>query len=98
MIYTILLKEEAEIDIMDAYKWYESKQESLGGDFLDELEDYINVLERDPLIFQVRKGNRRYCPMKRFPFLLVYEIEKSTVIIYAVFNAYQNPSRLDKRN
>ncbi|MBK8806633.1 MAG: type II toxin-antitoxin system RelE/ParE family toxin [Bacteroidales bacterium] len=97
MNYTVLLKEEVNTDIKDAYQWYESRQESLGERFLEELEDYIKVLKINPQIYQVRKGNRRYCPMKIFPYLLVYEIEDRNVVIYAVFNAYQHPFRLDKR-
>jgi len=97
MIYTVLLKEEASADVSDAYSWYESRQENLGEHFLDELEEYINILERDPQIYQMRRENRRYCPMKRFPYLLVYEIEGTEVIVYAVFNTYQHHSRLENR-
>ena len=97
MNYRVLFKEEADADILESYLWYESKQDKLGDGFLVELEEYINVLEKDPQIFQVRINNRRYCPLKRFPYILVYEIEGSDVVIYAVFNTYQHPSRLDKR-
>lgn len=97
MIYKVVLKEEADADISEAFGWYESKQVKLGLRFLDELEEFIAVLEKEPQIFQIRRNNIRYCLLKHFPYVLVYEIEKHEVVIYAVFNTYKNPDRLDKR-
>jgi mRNA-degrading endonuclease RelE of RelBE toxin-antitoxin system len=97
MIYKVKLKEEADTDVYEVFGWYESKQVKLGLRFLDELEEYITILEKEPQLFQIRKSNLRYCPLKHFPYGLVYEIEKHEVIIYAVFNTYQHPLRLDKR-
>ncbi len=97
MGYAIIIKEEAETDIRDAYNWYESKQTNLGDDFIEELEKYLKILKRNPKIYQIRKSNRRYCPLKRFPYLVVYEIEAKYVVVYAIFNSYQHPSRLKNR-
>lgn len=51
MIYIVKFKEEADIDIFDAYNWYESRQNDLGIQFLKELEEYVGVLENEPLIY-----------------------------------------------
>ncbi len=75
MSFPLVFKEEAQRDISEAYKWYESKLTNLGDSFLSELESYVSTIEREPQIFQVRKANRRYCPLKRFPYVIVYEIE-----------------------
>jgi hypothetical protein len=97
MNYRVVLKEEADEDVLKAYLWYESKQQNLGERFLNELEEYLHFLEQDPYVFQIRRKNLHYCPLKRFPYIIVYEIEKQDVVIYAVFNTYQKPSRLKKR-
>ena len=97
MSYKVLFKEEADSDVFDAWQWYESRQKGLGDDFLNEVEEYVKVLEQDPLIYQLRKLNRRYCFLKRFPYIIVYEIGNGDIIIYAVFNTYQHPIRIDKR-
>ena len=97
MSYAVVFKEEAQKDISEAYNWYESKLANLGEGFLAELEVYVKTLEREPQIFQIRNANRRYCPLKRFPYLIVYEIEQKEIVVYAVFNTYQHPSRLDIR-
>lgn len=98
MSYEVIFKEEADLDVFDARQWYESRRVGLGDELLDEIEEYIRVLEQDPQIYQLRKSNWRYCPLKRFPYVIVFEIEKHEVVVYAVFNTYQHPNRLDKRN
>jgi len=97
MSYNVVFKEEAYYDVFDGRKWYESRREGLGDEFLDEIEEYVKVLEQDPQIYQVRKHNWRYCPLKHFPYLIVFEIEQQDVVVYAVFNTYQHPNRLEKR-
>jgi plasmid stabilization system protein ParE len=97
MSFNIVFKEEASLDVFDAMKWYESRQVALGNRFLDEIEKHLRILEQEPQLFQIRKNNWRYCPLRRFPYLIVYEIEKEDVIVYAVFNTHQNPLRLRSR-
>ncbi len=84
--------------MFDTRNWYDSRRIGLGDEFLDEIEEYVKVLEQNPQIFQVRKHNWRYCPLKRFPYIIVFEIEQQVVVVYAVFNTYQNPNRLEMRN
>jgi len=97
MSYNVIFKEEADYDVFDAHQWYESRRTGLGNELLNEIEEYIKVLEQDPQIYQIRKLNWRYCPLKRFPYVIVFEIEKQDIVVYAVFNTYQHPARLDIR-
>ena len=97
MIFKIVIKEEADSDVIEAYSWYESCQMDLGDEYIAELEDYLQIIEKDPHIYRIRKSNLRFCPLKRFPYLIVYEIEKKEIIVYAVFNTNQNPIKLDRR-
>lgn len=98
MSFEVIFKEEADLDIFDARQWYESRRLGLGNELLNEIDEYIKVLEQDPQIYQLRKHNWRYCPLKRFPYVIVFEIEKQEVIVYAVFNTFQHPNRLRQRN
>ena len=97
MSYSVFFKEEADNDVFDAQEWYESCRIGLGDEFLEEIEEYVKILEQDPHIYQLRKHNWRYCPLKRFPYIIVFEIERKEVIVYAVFNTYQHPNRIKLR-
>lgn len=97
MSYRIVFKEEAYNDVLETRLWYESRQKGLGNRFLDEIEEHLKIIEREPRLFQTRKNNWRYCPLRKFPYLIVYEIEQEDLIVYAVFNSFQSPLRLTKR-
>ena len=97
MKYDLVIKEEAELDISESYQWYESKRNGLGEKFLNFLDEYFNGIQQSPTHYQERNNNRRYCPMKRFPFVIVFEIEITCIVVYAVFHTSRNPSVEESR-
>lgn len=97
MTYELLLKAEANNDIVQAYRWYESQQESLGESFLQEVEYYLERIVKHPLQFPRRHKKKRAAALKRFPYLIVFELMDEQVIVFAMFNTHQNPKKLYKR-
>jgi len=91
MKYSLLIKEEADLDIAEAYKWYEDKSKDFGNEFLIELDEYFSLIEGNPYLCQVRYKSYRLLPLKRFPYLIVYEIENENVIVYSVFHMSKDP-------
>jgi ParE toxin of type II toxin-antitoxin system, parDE len=75
----------------DAYKWYETQKQGLGEEFLDELDGAYLKLESHPEYFGKVKKNFRQVALKRFPFVIVYEIIKTEVVVFAVFHTSRNP-------
>jgi len=81
-------------EIEDAISYYESKQFELGEEFFNYLEGYFKTLENQKVLFEIkRKPVFRELPLKRFLFIIIYEILKNQVIIYSVFNTFQNPTK-----
>ena len=84
----------AQREIDEALAWYESKQKGLGIEFLNYLESYFLVLKNESVSFQIkRRPFFRELPLKRFPFVIVYEVNNQHVIVYSVFNTYQDPKK-----
>jgi len=83
----------ANIEIVGAYVYYESKSLGLGERFLKEIEDELSYISQNPEIFQ--KGHKifRQAFLKSFPFAIIFVIEKRVVTIYSVFNTLQNPTK-----
>jgi plasmid stabilization system protein ParE len=94
MNFGLTLKEEAQQEIIEAYRWYDNKQSGLGDVFLDEIEKYLNIISKNPSLFSVRHNNKRAAVLRRFPYLIAYEQVGDRVIVYAVFNTNQNPHKL----
>jgi plasmid stabilization system protein ParE len=91
MAFTIALKPGAEDDIEHAYNWYQDQRLGLGEEFLEELVFYYRKLELQPTSFGKLNKVYRKAVMKQFPYVMVFEINKTEVIIYAVFHKSRNP-------
>lgn len=97
MVYKLGIKPGAEDDIEVAYNWYEDQKTGLGEEFLAELMGYYKKLENTPSAFGKLKRNYRQVALKRFPYVIVFEIIKKEVIIYAVFHTSRNPKNKLRR-
>ena len=96
MPYTLIIREEALEEMKDAYLYYERAQSGLGERFLSELQKrYDEILEHPQFYGFIDAGKKiRDVNVKHFPYQVVYEIVENAVIVFSVFNSYQNPSKL----
>ena len=51
MKYNLIVRPEAEVDIQEAFDWYESRQQDLGRKFIEALDNLLHRIEENPLIF-----------------------------------------------
>ncbi|MCF6348894.1 MAG: type II toxin-antitoxin system RelE/ParE family toxin [Flavobacteriaceae bacterium] len=93
MKYTLEIKDYANEEIRSAYLYYEDKRVGLGEEFLKHLNIYFDRIQNYPEHFPEKRNPYREVFIKRFPFLIIYEIEKRKIIVYSVFNTWQNPSK-----
>ncbi len=77
--------------VKKAYEWYEEQSKGLGEAFLSELDRCYKKLEVQPTFYSKLKKNYRQMRLKRFPYVVVYEIMKTRVVVFAVFHASRNP-------
>ncbi|MGN6265049.1 MAG: hypothetical protein ACTHM5_05225 [Ginsengibacter sp.] len=83
----------AVIEILEAYDWYESAKDGLGLEFLNELENFYDGLKNNPKTHSYYENSVRQGRLKRFPYVVVYEIFGPTIVIYSVFMAKQDPAK-----
>lgn len=93
MKYELILKEEANLEIIDSYLYYESKSDGLGDKFLNHLEIHFDRIRKNPKHYQIKRKPYREAFIKKFPFLIIYEIIEKQVVVYAVFNTHRNPEK-----
>jgi toxin ParE1/3/4 len=89
MSFRVLLRPEAEFDISEAATWYENQRGELGGEFLEAVFQAVDSLSANPLLTsrRHRRRNVRWIFPKRFPYRVIYEVEKDAVLIIAVLHA-----------
>ena len=96
MEYEIEIKNEANLEAINAYLYYEDKRIGLGEEFLAHLDSYFDRIRTYPEHFPQKRKPYREAFIKRFPFLIVYEITGNKVIVYSVFNTWQNAKKKKK--
>lgn len=89
-MHLLLIKPRAIAMMQDAYQWYEEQKQGLGEEFLTELDSYFTKLQSHPEYFGKIKKNFRQAALKRFPYVIVYEIIKTEVVVFAVFHTKRN--------
>ncbi len=91
MSWNVVVRPQAEDDILGAAHWYDAPRAGLGDEFIDEPFATFDALEVNPLL-HCRKHpirNIRWRYPKRFPYRIIYEViqEQRLVIIAAIIHA-----------
>ena len=97
MAFQIEVKEDAKKDIADAMGWYASKAENLDKEFLLAIEETLFSVKQNPFAFKKVYKKFRQTAVKKFPYVILYESEQGIVVVYAVFNTWQNPKKKFQR-
>jgi plasmid stabilization system protein ParE len=88
---------EAELDIDEAYAWYEGRRVGLGEEFLSCVDSCIHTICRQPEMYAFVHENYRRALVRRFPFAVFYEYEKNTVTVYCIMHTARSPQRWRER-
>ena len=90
--YKIRIEQRALDDIQHAFEYYEKQQAGLGVRFNQSVFHSFEALNKNPF-YQVRYDNFRCLPIKKFPYMIHYEVDEANeaVVVYAVINTLLNP-------
>jgi plasmid stabilization system protein ParE len=83
--------EAARTELDQAFAWYETQQQNLGAQFLNEFEASVRRMIRYPESYVLIGANIRRCLVKRFPYGILYGIDADKIIIIAVAHLHRKP-------
>lgn len=95
--YSIELSEEAEADLEKSYAYYLEESPKLADTFFKSINSIFNDIKRNPLIFPVAYEDIRKYVVKKFPFVIYYQIDKSKIKVIAIFHTSRNPEIWNER-
>ena len=87
----------AQQDLAEAVQYYERAAAGLGLEFLDEIERTVERILLHPEAWTRVSEHHRRCRTRRFPYGLIYIVEKDVVIIAAVMNLRRHPKTWRER-
>jgi hypothetical protein len=82
----VTILHEAELELWDAAKYYESKSSGLGSDFINEMQDGVKSIREAPFRQPEREDFTRRFLTKRFPYEIVYTVHDNRVWLVAFSN------------
>ena len=92
MRFQLLVKPEAEADLEEVATWYNRQQEGLGDEFVDAAKEAIRQIRRNPTLFEVVYGSVRAAMLKKFPYVVYFEVEEDQIAVFGVFHGRRDPN------
>ena len=95
MSFKIIVLDDAQLDIEQAYLFYKKHVSvSIAQLFKKDLQNAYKSLKVNPF-YQFRDDKYRAMPLKKFPYLVFFDIEETSkeVKVIAVFNTNQNQEK-----
>ncbi|WFP49860.1 type II toxin-antitoxin system RelE/ParE family toxin [Methylomonas sp. EFPC3] len=81
----------AETELDQAYQWYEQQQSGLGKQYLSEFDAAIRRITAFPKSYVLIDTEIRRCLIKRFPYGVLYGIDRQSIIVVAVAHLHRKP-------
>ena len=82
---------EADQELEAGALWYEELQPGLGDAFLDEFEQTLRRIVREPERWRKMQGDNRKLNFNRFPYAIVYSVRPDALHIKAVMHLHRRP-------
>lgn len=93
----LIILEPAVLELENACLYYNEKVSGLGFEFEEEVVALLELIKDNPLLFPIKFAYIHEAVMKRFPFVINYEVSGKQIIVSAIFHVKQNPAKKIKR-
>ena len=87
----VVLSESAKAEVRHAADYYENEVDGLGKTFLSYVEGSVEEIERFPLASRVIGKDFRRFLVPRFPFGIIYRVDKETIFVSAIMHLKRKP-------
>lgn len=78
-------------DFDESFDWYLQRSAEAAVRFANSVDAALTVVAADPERFAVVDELHRECPVKRFPFRIVYRVVENRVLVVAIAHAKRRP-------
>ena len=88
---TVRFLRPAELELLEAARYYELQAPGLGNDFLDKVASAVQDIEAHPERWPVIRQNIRRRLVHCFPYGLLYRIDADEIIVLATMHLHRHP-------
>ncbi len=88
----ILFSKFAKNELDDAVTFYETELAGLERLFKEEIKSSVSRIKEHPEAWSIEKGDVRKALLHRFPYKILYSIEKDHIVILAIAHQHRKPN------
>ena len=96
-MWQLSYRPEVEDDIVAAVRWYDDKRTGLGDEFLSEYLSAIGRIHENPLWFAVAANGLRPCRLKRFSYIVHFDVDGNGILVVAVMGGGRDDAAFSHR-
>jgi len=93
----LVLRPQAEAELLDARDWYEDQRPGLGAAFTTEVEMVLARIVQTPLTYPRVQGNIRRALVRRFPYVIYYHAMSDEIVVLGFIHGRRHPRRWQSR-
>ena len=93
----MIIRPEAEADVVTARAWYERQREGLGSAFLLCVEEVLDHIDRTPGLYPVVYQEVRRAFTRRFPYAVYYRVADDDVVVLGILHTRRDPQEWQSR-
>ena len=81
MPHELIVSSLANQDLTQAHRWYEERRPGLGVDLVRRVDATLQVVQRSPQLFRLRRGKMRMAMTSRFPYAIYFVWDEGSGLI-----------------
>ena len=93
----LVLRPQAEAELLDARDWYEDQRPGLGSAFATEVETALGGVLQAPQAYPRVQGEIRRALVRRFPYAIYFRAMPDEIVVLAVIHGRRHPRRWQSR-
>ncbi|WP_293369383.1 type II toxin-antitoxin system RelE/ParE family toxin [Nevskia sp.] len=87
----LLVRPEAQAELLDAQRWYEQRSPGLGFEFARAVDAAMTRALRMPLAFPCIEAEFRHVVMRKFPYSVIYHADEVELLVVSFFHHRRKP-------
>ena len=97
MSLPIVLRAEAQTDLLEARGWYEQQRPGLGDAFVEAVDQILTRIQEMPELHAVVLRDVRRGKLRRFPYVAYYRVLADRIEVLAVLHGSRDPQVWEER-
>lgn len=97
MIPNVRLSDRAELDLIEARRWYRGNAPHVGQRFRRSIRETLGRIATRPTLYAAVHRDIRRAPVRRFPYSIFYRFAGERVLVIGILHDSRNPETWQSR-